>query len=134
MAAAARVLLDAKRARVPDGADLRDIAVERQAHRPVDDRPDLARGARDLAHVVGARHPPSREPGEREPPQPGDRLVATQIDERAPVAVPERHRLADAELGGDVAGEGSGTAAQSPIAHTPSMPSTRMYRSTTTRA
>ena len=32
-----------------------------------------------------------------------------------------------------MAAEGSGTAAQSPIAQTPSMPSTRMYRSTRTR-
>src|SRR2546421_8794230 len=58
VAATAGILLGAEGPRVPDGADLRDVAVEGQAHGPVDGSPDLARGARDLAQVVGAGHTP----------------------------------------------------------------------------
>ena len=50
--------------RMADRADLGDVALERQADRPVHHRAHLARDAGNLAHVVGAGQPPGGEPAE----------------------------------------------------------------------
>src|SRR3954468_14802064 len=74
MRPAAFVDLRAQRLRVADRADLGDIAAEGQARRPVDHGAGLAGGTGDLAHVVGPRKPPGREPAERAGADPADGL------------------------------------------------------------
>src|SRR4051794_1669556 len=95
--AALAVGIGAQRPRVADRADLGEVALERQADRPVEHSADLPGGARDLAHVVAAGHPPRREAAELAVPEPADRLVAAQVHERRLAPVGEAARLADAE-------------------------------------
>src|SRR5690348_12744149 len=66
---------------MPDRSDLGEIAAEGQAGRPVDHRTRLAGDARDLAHVVGPRHPPGGEAAELAPADPAHGLVAAEVDE-----------------------------------------------------
>src|SRR6478736_6338424 len=86
-----------------DRADLGDIAAERQAGRPIDHRARLAGRARNLAHVVGPRHPPGGEAAEGAAADLADRLVAAEVDEGGVALVSERAGIADPQLGGDVA-------------------------------
>src|SRR3954454_309070 len=88
---------------VADRADLGDVAPERQAGGPVDHGAGLAGRARDLAHVVGPRHPPGGEAAEGAVADLPHGLVAAEVDEGGVAAVLEGPRRADAELGGDVA-------------------------------
>ena len=142
----------AQRLRVADRADLGDVAAERQAGGPVDHRAGLAGGARDLAHVVAAGHPPGGEAAEGALADLADRLVAAEVDEgrvcRGTRTAARCRRRARRRCcgrrpgpGGRRAGRsadrcpprGSGAAAQSPIAQTESMPWTRRCSSTGTR-
>ena len=79
MAAAARVLLGAERPWVANRAHLGDVPVEGQADGPVDHGADLARRARDLAHVVGAREPPGGKAAKRASADLRNGLVATEV-------------------------------------------------------
>src|SRR5260221_7419937 len=89
---------------MPDRADLGEVTAEGQAGSPVDHRARLAGDARDLAHVVGPRHPPGREAAEFAAADPSYRLVAAEVDEGRVAAVLEAPRRSHAQLGGDVAG------------------------------
>ena len=128
--------------RVAELAELGGVAPEQQVDRPVDRDPQPALVPGHLRQVVGA----GQEPGRKAPPADlerlGDGLVAAHVDEHAERLVGERLGRAARERVGDVAGDrlalahrvlgrrraaawpraGSGTAAASPIAHTPSMP------------
>ena len=138
--------------RVPDRADLGEVAAEGQAGGPVDHRARLAGRARDLAHVVGPRHPPGGEAAEGAAADPAHRLVAAEVDEGGVAAVARTGaalpmpssaamlraatgpwRTACWAVGGQRPPRGSGAAAQSPIAQTESMPLTRRWSSTGTR-
>src|SRR3954470_21863731 len=102
MRAAELVGLVAQRPGVPDGADLREVALEGQADRPVDYRAQLAEHPGDLTEVVGPGHPPGQEAGEGAAADAPDRLVAPEVDEAGLARVRVAAGLSDAELGGDV--------------------------------
>src|SRR5262245_8747159 len=80
--AAVDVFVRAQRLRMADRADFGDVARERQADGPVDCGPDLADPARDLAQVVGPRHPPRGKATELQAAELAHRLVAAQVHER----------------------------------------------------
>src|SRR3954470_10910717 len=102
MRAAELVGLVAQRPGVPDGADLREVALEGQADRPGGHRARLAEHPGDLTEVVGPGHPPGQEAGEGAAADAADRLVAPEVDEGRLARVGVAAGLADAELGGDV--------------------------------
>src|SRR5919109_1638410 len=89
--------LVAQRARVPDRADLGEVALEGEADGPVDHRAKLPEDPRDLDQVVGTRHPPGEEAGEGAAAEPSHGLVAAQVDEGRSARVAVAARLADAE-------------------------------------
>src|SRR6476469_1456897 len=110
-----------------DRPHLGEVALEGQARGPVDHRARLTGGARDLAHVVGARHPPGREAAEGAAADAADRLVAAEVDEGGVAAVVELGGRTDAELGGDVAG-GDGALADRVLRGRWAGPATRVRR------
>ena len=133
----ARLEMLAPHLRRLEDAQLRHVARQEQVHRPVDENPNLAVPAGELAQVNAAPHEPGQEPRQLDAHHLGHRRAAAQRRQRAERLELVRLQLAAGERRDDVVRAQlalphgvlrrrrrelpsftSGTAAQSPMAHT----------------